>query len=433
MTSIDGPDDAPPAPPATNEPSPAAATGRGLAAACVGAFLFGLDMGWLSTGALFAGVAWQLLRPGRPAGLLRAGLGPVLLLLLTLVSYYGITVGHGQYDPARAVAYLAICLLGYLAGLTAAGPHDGEALPDALILFAFAALGSATYAALSASQGVQTGEDLLIRFVPSFWSPDDLVAATALGAYAVPGVTLLAAALFAVREERPLPWRLILVAASATGAAASALLLNRSPFLALAVAALACGWLWLTATEVDAGQRFRRLALLAVGVVAAAAAARSLLGVADVSILARFDEEGLSTGRYQVWGEVLSQLFAFPLGGRAFPISENFAHNLWLDVGYDAGPAPFLLLLAFHAAHAPAALAVVRRHPSLNTRLVTVAALAAFGLTAMAEPVLVMSVPHFALGLLLLGGLRRTAAALAAREDAASPASEAAPPAPAAP
>ncbi len=184
-----------------------------------------------------------------------------------------------------------------------------------------------------------------------------------------------------------------------------------------------------SAPEVEGWRKPARLAVLLGGALAAATWAWSVLGASDETILARFETEGVSTARWQLLWEVLSQLFFHPLGGRAFPISENYAHNLWLDVGYDAGPLPFLLLLAFHAVHLPAVLAVLRRHPSLNARLVTAAALVSFGFTAMAEPVLIMSVPHFAMGLFLLGGLLRVAAALpveaAGEELAASAASEA--------
>jgi hypothetical protein len=380
---------------------------------CAGAFLFGLDLGWSSTGALLAVTAWQLVRPGPSPADRRPGLGGAALLALALGSYYAITVGHGQYDAPRAAGYLAICLLAYAAGLTASGARDGDLLPNVLVAFVFSALGSATYALLSARQGLVVGELLALRSAPSAWSPSDLITATALGAMAAPGLALLAAAVFSVREPGSLPWRLALWAAGLAGLAGNALLLNRAPFVALAAALGACGWLFLRAPAGGGGRRPWRLAVLAAGALALGLAALARLGGGDESILTRFESEGLSTGRYEVWGEVLSQLFSAPLGGRAYPISENFAHNLWLDVGYDAGPLPLLLLAGFHLAHVPDALAVVRRHPSLNARLVTVAALCAFGLTAMGEPVLIMSVPHFAAGLFLLGGLRRVAVALA--------------------
>jgi hypothetical protein len=242
--------------------------------------------------------------------------------------------------------------------------------------------------------------------------------ATALGAAAAPGLALLAALLFSVREDRSRTWRIMAWPAASAGLVANALLLNRSPFLALALGLVACGWLFVRAREPNGWRKTGRLALLGGLALAGGALAWTGLGQEDVSILARFESEGVSTARWELHWDVLSQLFKYPLGGRAFPISENFAHNLWLDVGYDAGPLPFLLLLAFHAAHVPALLAVLRRHPSLNARLVTVAALVSFGFTAMAEPVLIMSVPHFALGLLLLGGLLRVAAALQPAPDA---------------
>lgn len=397
------------------------ARGGGLLVLCASAFIFGLDLGWPSVGALLAAVAWQLLFPRPLPGPGRAGVLGAVLLVATVVSYYAIAVAHGQYEPLRALGYVMVCLAAYAAGLTASGARDADLLPNVLVAFVFAALGSTGYAWLSARQGLEVGAELALRSAPSAWNPADLMTATALGAAAAPGLALLAAVVFSVREDRSRIWRLAAWPAAAAGLVANALLLNRSPFLALALALVACGWIFLRARGVEGWRKPARLALLVGVALAAGAVAWSQLGEGEATIVARFETEGVSTARWELMWEVLSQLFQHPLGGRAFPISENFAHNLWLDVGYDAGPLPFLLLLAFHAAHLPSILAVLQRHPSLNARLVTAAALASFAFTAMAEPVLIMSVPHFSLGLFLLGGLLRVAAALPAAAPAGEP------------
>jgi hypothetical protein len=51
--------------------------------------------------------------------------------------------------------------------------------------------------------------------------------------------------------------------------------------------------------------------------------------------------------RFTAWGESFTGMFSNPTGGRKTELSLNYAHNLWLDVGYDAGVIPFLLLVLF--------------------------------------------------------------------------------------
>lgn len=386
-----------------------------------GALLFGLDLGAISLVALLGVGAWQVLsaRPTSDAGV--TGRLATGLLVAAISSYYLIATIHGQYDAGRAAGYLATCLLAHLVGMTASGARDGELMPNVLVGYVFATLGAATYAWLSARQGLEIGTDFATRAAPSAWEPANLITGTALGASAAPGLALLAALLFAAAEERSVPWRVAGWAAALAGLLANAMLLNRAPFLAAAVATAACAWIFLRAPEVETGRKTRRMAALSIVTLTCGAWAYSVLGDAEVSIVARFESEGVSTARWQLLWEVLSQVLFHPFGGRAFTISENYAHNLWLDVGYDAGPIPMLLLLAFHAIHVPAVVRVIRHHPSLNARLVTMAGVVAFAFTGMAEPVLIMSVPHFSLGLLLLGGLLRVAASLPAPAPESSP------------
>ncbi|PYZ96003.1 hypothetical protein CR205_16660 [Alteribacter lacisalsi] len=49
--------------------------------------------------------------------------------------------------------------------------------------------------------------------------------------------------------------------------------------------------------------------------------------------------------RFLAWREALFGMFENPLGGKQTDMSLNFAHNLWLDVGYEGGVLPFILLL----------------------------------------------------------------------------------------
>lgn len=68
----------------------------------------------------------------------------------------------------------------------------------------------------------------------------------------------------------------------------------------------------------------------------------------------RFTVESLSTNYDQAgsfprlfrWGGVISGLFDHPLGGKQTFILGNYAHNLWLDVGWSVGVLPLIFLIA---------------------------------------------------------------------------------------
>jgi len=62
---------------------------------------------------------------------------------------------------------------------------------------------------------------------------------------------------------------------------------------------------------------------------------------------ARFQSNGLESGRYDAWLAIIKEMFREPLGGREINISISYVHNLWLDVVYDAGILPFFLLIIF--------------------------------------------------------------------------------------
>ncbi|PMP97070.1 MAG: hypothetical protein C0168_00090 [Candidatus Aminicenantes bacterium] len=51
--------------------------------------------------------------------------------------------------------------------------------------------------------------------------------------------------------------------------------------------------------------------------------------------------------RYKAWEGSLLGLLDYPFGGKRSNIPLNYAHNLWLDVGYTAGIIPFILIIIF--------------------------------------------------------------------------------------
>ncbi len=66
--------------------------------------------------------------------------------------------------------------------------------------------------------------------------------------------------------------------------------------------------------------------------------------------------------RYSAWSSALIGLFDYPMGGQKTLLPTSYAHNMWLDVGYQTGFAPLLLLLTITLA----AILVVRRFNKID-------------------------------------------------------------------
>ncbi len=69
----------------------------------------------------------------------------------------------------------------------------------------------------------------------------------------------------------------------------------------------------------------------------------------------RFEDESLSSGRFELWFGILGGLLKYPFGGREISIysgnETDYAHNIFLDIAYDSGIFPMLLLILFMTLH----------------------------------------------------------------------------------
>jgi hypothetical protein len=175
---------------------------------------------------------------------------------------------------------------------------------------------------------------------------------------------------------------------------------TRTPFLAVA-AACAVGLVMLFATDASRLVTKIRQAMLVPLVGVAVAAVVAL--VPGLGVMERFEVYGLETARYEQWEAVLLGLAHHFDGGRAIPLTERFAHNLWLDVAWDAGGVPFLLLLAFHVASIPPVVSACRSGAELGPRLVLAGIGIAFAFTAMSEPVNAFAINYYAFSFYYFG------------------------------
>jgi hypothetical protein len=211
------------------------------------------------------------------------------------------------------------------------------------------------------------------------------------------------------------------VAASATAAGlglyANIALQNRAPFLATTAALLAGAFLFLRSREISSSIKLERLVVIGVPAVIATMLMPLWAWFSGLDVFERFQNEGLESARYELWWTVLTQILDYPAGGRLIRIPEYFAHNLWLDVAWDAGPLPFAILLVFHVSHAPAFLAFFRGNSSLLAKQIVAGIGVALVFACMAEPVLALRNGYFAFSCYFLA----LVSALAAARRAAVP------------
>ncbi len=128
-------------------------------------------------------------------------------------------------------------------------------------------------------------------------------------------------------------------------------------------------------------------------------------------LLTRFESNGFETARYDLWKAVLEGMFEYPSGGRQiYLFGESYAHNLWLDVAYDTGLIPIILLVIFHAFHIKPFVKVLSSNlpPIIQIFLVTL--LVGFAVSFTGTPVIQASPIFFIMSCFFLGLINRLSA-----------------------
>ena len=127
----------------------------------------------------------------------------------------------------------------------------------------------------------------------------------------------------------------------------------------------------------------------------------------DLNIGNRLISEGLETPRYIVWQQVIDQIPNYPWGGRYMIISEDYAHNIWLDQMYDAGILAMLLLLTFHIVQIPILLRFFKLDIPKIIHVFVLCTFVAFLAAFMQAPVIQASCVYFAISCFFFGSVAR--------------------------
>ncbi|PHR23969.1 MAG: hypothetical protein COA36_16275 [Desulfotalea sp.] len=75
------------------------------------------------------------------------------------------------------------------------------------------------------------------------------------------------------------------------------------------------------------------------------------LELSHIGLVARFTAEGQASPRMLFWKNCIQIIANHPFGGRIEDFGHTYAHNIWLDVGYESGLPAMMFLIIFHSIH----------------------------------------------------------------------------------
>ncbi len=134
------------------------------------------------------------------------------------------------------------------------------------------------------------------------------------------------------------------------------LLKNRGPFVIIAglMAVISVYTFLFTPNRLTPKKLVQKIIIVLAGITLTTGMVGNLPNTDDLNHLAvvsRFTQEGHSSPRTLFWKNCIKIIAEHPMGGRRDFFGHEFAHNIWLDVGYDSGVIAMVFLMLFHIIH----------------------------------------------------------------------------------
>ena len=125
-------------------------------------------------------------------------------------------------------------------------------------------------------------------------------------------------------------------------------------------------------------------------------------------LFSRFNDGSLlDDPRIMAWKAAFFGMFEYPLGGKQTDLHLNYAHNLWLDVGYNAGILPFLFLLLFTVISFISLFTFRNRNHPVMLKCLFISLYTAFGITFFVEPIIEGHYIYFTVFVFITGIVQR--------------------------
>jgi hypothetical protein len=332
------------------------------------------------------------------------------LILFAFSLFYYITISSYNLIEGDVPRTILLINISYIVGYNIQPDSKMDKLLNYIPIYLALIAGGVLYVFLCIKSS--STFDIISRSAPDVWKPSDLVNGPVLDLYSMLGTGLVpfmfySKSLWAQSRKH----QLIMVAAVSVSFFAlftTVILQGRKAILSVLVAFTLTALFKLTSMSNRAGRNFYVFLLLSISSIFIATFG-SILGYisANFDVFLRFKDEGLDSGRYQAWFDILESMPTHLTGGRSFPISEAFAHNIWLDVFYDGGIGPMILLLIFHILQIQTLIKVVRSNLPQPIIILSICVVVPIFMGFQGEPVLQASTIYFAITCCFFGLIMR--------------------------
>jgi len=332
------------------------------------------------------------------------------LLIMFVSSYYTFTCIHGITGLAEGVRNGLTILGSYAVGYCISSRNTPVWPRWVCIPLYCMVAGFICFAFLSVQAFLHTASlaEIAERVAINFWDGSN-VNSPGFGANASLGMCLLPVIFYGKSDDcNGLRYWLLAVTIAlffVAGFYINVALQNRTPFLATSASLFIGTVIYLRRHRADLVRNVRKLTVIGLLAGIAVYYLAMATDLSQFSIVTRFTEERLETSRYQAWSTMLSSLHYSLLGGRVVKLGEdlNYVHNLWLDVFWDAGIVPFIILTGFHFKHLHSFKTILQADLPLFVVLTVTGMGVSFFANFMQEPTLTASVPYFAGSCFFLG------------------------------
>lgn len=121
-------------------------------------------------------------------------------------------------------------------------------------------------------------------------------------------------------------------------------------------------------------------------------------------VIRLYDSNFFEDLRFKAWQAAFIGLFEHPFGGKQAYIPLNYAHNLWLDVGYAVGIIPFVILLIFTLLVCKDLVKLIRNKENpIELRILLTCVYVSLFINFFVEPILEGYFIHFAIFCFIVG------------------------------